>query len=179
MDQTKEDSAMRYFALLLLLGMVACNRQPVMETPVELKHLPLDSMEGVRASSGVSFDPTVSTDDQGSLLIETTEATTVPLFEISDISLDNAALIYQANLQTEGLQGETYLEMWVRFPELGEYFSRGLDRPLSGTTSWAKVATPFYLKEGQLPDLIRLNLVVNGAGKVWIDDIRLLRQPLP
>jgi hypothetical protein len=41
------------------------------------------------------------------------------------------------------------------------------------------VATPFFLEAGQKPDLIRLNLVVNGTGTVWIDDIRLLRQPHP
>jgi hypothetical protein len=67
--------------------------------------------------------------------------------------------------------------MWVRIPGEGEFFSRGLDRPLTGTTSWAAVATPFFLEAGQRPDLIRLNLVVNGKGRAWIDDIRLLRQP--
>ena len=168
----------RYLTLLLFLATVACGQGQGTQAPVELKHFPLDSMEGVRAASGVSFDPAVTSDGQGSLQIEAAEPTTVPLFEVSDISIDNAALIYQANLQTEGLQGQTYLEMWVRFPEKGEYFSRGLDRPLSGTTSWATVATPFFLEEGQSPDLIRLNLVVNGKGKVWIDNIRLLRQPL-
>ena len=163
----------------MLLGLVACSAQPALEPPAELRHFPLDSMEGIRAASDVTFDPSISSDGQGSLLVEPTDAVTVPLFEVSDIRLDNAALIYQASLQTEELEGEAYLEMWVRFPELGEYFSRGLDRPLSGTTSWATVTTPFYLEAGQIPDLIRLNLVVNGAGKVWIDDIRLLRQPLP
>ncbi len=38
---------------------------------------------------------------------------------------------------------------------------------------------PFFLQAGQKPDLIRLNLVVAGKGRVWIDDVRLLRQPLP
>jgi len=171
---------MKIHTVTLLLFLVAAGCGPRQETPapVELKHFPLDSIEGVRAASGVSFDPAVSSDGQGSLLIEATEPTTVPLFEVDDISIENAALIYQASLQTEGLEGQTYLEMWVRFPELGEFFSRGLDRPLSGTTSWATVATPFFLQPGQKPDLIRLNLVVNGKGKVWIDDIRLLRQPL-
>ncbi len=42
-----------------------------------------------------------------------------------------------------------------------------------------EVATPFLLQQGQKPDLIRLNLVVKGKGRVWIDDVRLLRRPLP
>jgi len=69
--------------------------------------------------------------------------------------------------------------MWVRIPGKGEFFSRSLDRPITGKMSWMTVATPFFLQAGQKPDLIRLNLVVQGKGRVWIDDIRLLRAPLP
>jgi len=39
--------------------------------------------------------------------------------------------------------------------------------------------TPFFLEAGQKPDLIRLNLVVQGGGRVWIDDVHLTGQPLP
>ena len=168
----------RHWTLILLLTTVACGRDQGTQPPVELKRFALDSMEGVRSASGVSLDAAVSSDGHGSLRVDAAEPATVPLFEATDVSIENATLIYQASLQTEGLQGQTYLEMWVRLPGKGEYFSRGLDRPLSGTTSWATVATPFFLEAGQKPDLIRLNLVVNGKGKVWIDDIRLFRQPL-
>ena len=41
------------------------------------------------------------------------------------------------------------------------------------------VATPFFLQAGQKPDLIRLNLVIQGKGRVWIDDVHLMRGPLP
>ena len=87
---------------------------------------------------------------------------TVPLFEVSDITIENSTLIYQASLKSENLDGKAYLEMWVRLPGKGEFFSRGLDRPLTGTMSWMTVATPFFLQTGQKPDLIRLNLVVQG-----------------
>jgi hypothetical protein len=102
----------------------------------------------------------------------------VPLFEVTDVSIENAMLIYQATLQSEKLDGQAYLEMWVRLPGKGEFFSRGLDRPITGTTSWMTVATPFFLQAGQKPNLIRLNLAVQGKGRVWIDDIHLMRAPL-
>jgi hypothetical protein len=35
--------------------------------------------------------------------------------------------------------------------------------------------TPFILQPGQNPDLIRLNLVIDGTGVVWIDSLRLTR----
>ena len=169
----------RSLALVVSLAMSACtsSRQPP-ASPVELKHFSLDSMEGVRATTGVSFDPQISTDGKGSLRIDTSQPLTLPLFEVNDLSIENAALIYQASLQSQNLDGRAYLEMWLRFPGKGEFFSRGLDRPITGTMSWMTSTIPFFLQAGQKPDLIRLNLVVAGKGRVWIDDVRLLRQPL-
>ena len=165
-----------FFALLL----TACRRSQVDSAPpVELKHFALDSLEGVRATTGVSFDPNISSDGKGSLRVDASGPMIVPLFEVTDVSIENAMLIYQATLQSEKLDGQAYLEMWVRLPGKGEFFSRGLDRPITGTTSWMTVATPFFLQAGQKPDLIRLNLAVQGKGRVWIDDIHLKRAPLP
>jgi hypothetical protein len=50
--------------------------------------------------------------------------------------------------------------------------------PLTGTTNWTTEETPFFLKKGENPDIVKLNLVINGKGTAWIDDIRLLKAPL-
>jgi hypothetical protein len=68
--------------------------------------------------------------------------------------------------------------MWCSFPELGEFFSRSLNSPLSGTVDWKTIETPFFLKKGQKPELIKLNVVINGQGILWIDDISLVKCPL-
>ena len=166
-------------ALLIGLAMSACASGQAPTAAVELKHFPLDSLEGVRATTGASFDPKISADGKGSLRVDAKEPITVPLFEVTDVSVENATLIYQARLQSESLDGKAFLEIWVRIPGKGEFFSRGLDRPITGTMSWMTVATPFLLQAGQKPDLIRLNLVVQGKGRVWIDDVHLMREPLP
>jgi hypothetical protein len=44
---------------------------------------------------------------------------------------------------------------------------------VSGTTDWIDCQTPFFLKEGEQPDLVRLNMVVEGPGKIWIRDVAL------
>src|SRR5713226_1756326 len=120
-------------ALVIVLAVSACTSGPAPKTAaVELKHFPLDGVEGVRATTGASFDPKISADGKGSLRVDAKEPITVPLFEVSDVGVENATLIYQASLQS-----------------------------------------------GQKPDLIRLNLVVQGKGRVWIDDIHLMREPLP
>ena len=144
----------------------------------ELKRFPLDNLDGIITRSGIRIDKQISSDGNGSLRIEATEPTTVRLFETGDIDIENARLIYRARLRTEDVEGKAYLEMWCHIAGLGDFFSRGLDRPLTGSTDWVTEETPFFLKAGQNPDNIKLNLVIKGKGTVWIDDIRLLKGPL-
>jgi hypothetical protein len=162
--------------VVLILISVGCSK-PKQEV-VELKRFPIDSLEGIITQSGVQLDKEVSSDGNGSLKILATEPTVVRLYELGDIDVENARLIYQAKVRTEGMEGQVYLEMWCHFPGKGEFFSRGLQTPLSGTTNWTSEETPFFLKEGENPDNVKLNLVVNGKGTAWIDDIRVLKGPL-
>ena len=88
-------------------------------------------------------------------------------------------MIYRAKLKSEGLTSPAYLEMWCRLPGRGEFFSRGLQNTIQGTTDWSSFETPFFLKKGEKPDLIKLNVAMKGAGKIWIKDVEVLKAPLP
>jgi hypothetical protein len=145
---------------------------------VEIKHYPIDALDGIITQSGVQIDKDISKDGKGSLKIGAAEPTVIRLFETGDIDIENARLIYQAKVRTEGVQGQVFLEMWCHFPGKGEFFSRGLQSPVSGTTEWTSVETPFFLQKGENPDNVKLNLVINGTGTVWMDDIRLIKGPL-
>ena len=145
----------------------------------ELKRFALDNTEGLITQSGVRIDEQISSDGNGSLRIEAPSRMTIPLFETGDIDIEDARLIYQARLRTQNLRGLLCLEMWCHFPGKGEYFSRGLTSPHKvGTSDWTTEETPFLLKKGQNPDNVKLNLIIDGPGTVWIDDIRLLKAPL-
>ena len=161
--------------MMILVG-VSCSKPP--QQVSEVRKFPIESLERVITQSGVQFDREISSDGNGSLRITATEPTVVRLFETGDIDVENARLIYQAKVRTEGVEGQVYLEMWCRFPSKGEFFSRGLQTPLTGTTNWTTEETPFFLMKGENPDNVKLNLGINGKGMVWIDDIRLLRGPL-
>jgi hypothetical protein len=171
---------MRTFAFCVCIAMifvvVGCSK-PSKEV-VEIKKFPVDTMEGIITQTGVEIDKAVSTDGKGSLRITATEPTVVRLFEVGDIDVANARLIYQAKVRTENVEGKVYLEMWCHFPGKGEFFSRGLQTPLTGTTEWTTEETPFFLQKGENPDNVKLNLIIEGKGTAWIDDIRLLKGPL-
>ncbi len=143
-----------------------------------LKAFPLDSLDNLISRDGASFDKEDSADGKGSLKIVAENPRVVNLFEVGGLDLDNARLIYRAKLKTQDLKGKAYLEMWCTFPGKGSFFSRGLTDPLSGTNGWSTREIPFFLKTGEKPELVRLNLVIDGGGTVWIDDIKLLKGPL-
>ena len=160
----------------MFLGIIGCSKPA--EEAAEIARFPLDNLDGIIAQPGIQVDRQISSDGNGSLRIAATEPTVVRLLEIGELDIENARLIYQARVRTENVEGQVYLEMWCRFPGKGEFFSRDLQTPLTGTTDWTTEETPFFLKKGENPGLVKLNLVIDGKGTAWIDDIRLLKGSL-
>jgi hypothetical protein len=172
----------------LLLTIAYCSKKAEEEkAPPEpdvttLKIYPLDSPAGLITQSDemitVEIDPDISSDGNGSLRIEAADSTNLRLFDAGDLDVEDARLTYRARIRTESVVGKVYLEMLCHFPGMGDFFSRGLPGAMSGTNDWVTVETPFFLKAGENPDVVKLNLVFDGSGIVWIDDIRLLKGPL-
>jgi len=161
--------------LVLFFLFISCSMQ---NKSTELKHLPVDDLNGIITQSGIQLDKTISSDGKGSIRIEASQPAAIQLYNINDIRIEDAQLVYEAKIKSENLNGQAYLEMWCVFRDKGEFFSRGFDSVISGTTDWKTISTVFFLKNNEMPDQIRLNVIVNGIGKVWIDDIRLLKSEL-
>jgi len=172
---------MRLRINVILVGVLAaglpmsCSKPSRNDVPIKLYSC--DSMDGLIQTSGIEIDTRVKSEGKGSLKISLAEPSVIRLFETGNIDVEEAALVYQAKLRTEGVQGRVYLEMWCHFEGKGEFFSRGLDSPLSGTNNWTSVEIPFFLKAGENPDNVKLNVVGEGTGTIWVDDVRLLKRP--
>jgi len=165
-----------YLAFTISIWITGCSKPS--PSIVGLEHYPVESLEGVITKSGVVLDQQITSDGNGSLRIAANQPITIRLYETGDIDIENARLTYQAKVRTEGVEGKVYLEMWCEFTGKGEYFSRDLGSPLSGTTDWSAEETSFFLKKGENPSNVKLNLVIEGKGTVWIDDIHLFKGPL-
>jgi hypothetical protein len=161
--------------MVLVLALAGCTRDA--GDIEEIRHYPVDALEGVIMAGCVDLDTAVSSDGVASIRAATTEPRTFRLYETGDIDVEDARLIYQARLRTRGVEGRVYLEMYCHFPEKGDAFSRGIQTPLTGNTDWVTEEIPFFLRKGENPDNIKLNLVIDGSGTAWIDDIRLLKGP--
>lgn len=86
----------------------------------EIESYPLDSTEKAISQKGVEFDGAVCLDSNGSLKITATEPVVIKLFETGDIDIENALLVYRADIKTHGVTGNVYLEMWCMFKDKGE-----------------------------------------------------------
>jgi hypothetical protein len=137
----------------------------------------LDQAENL--GTRITADTVAKTDGAASIKVETAWPTVINLAEITGLDIESAALVYEADVRSEGLKGTAFLEMWCHFPDGGQYFSRGLNSTTSGSSDWRRLTTKFFLQEGQKPNKVTLNLAVNGRGTVWIDKQRLAREPLP
>jgi hypothetical protein len=138
-------------------------------------HMPVPLRRFSTADTTLSQD-VVAVEGDG-WVADVREAQVIRLFEIVAPDAEKCMLTYRATMKSEDLEGQAFLEMWCRFPGRGGFFSRGLNQVLKGTTKWSSYEIPFRLKKGECPDLVKLNLVVEGRGKIWIRDIELLKMP--
>lgn len=137
----------------------------------ELTRLALDDAASIGLT--IRTDTATKAEGKASVRIETAWPTTVCLGEVAGVDIDNAQLFYRARVKAQ-LEGEAYLEMWVHLGG-GQYFSRGLNDTVKGQTDWKTIQTLFNFEKGQKPDKVTLNLVINGHGTVWVDDVVLSR----
>jgi hypothetical protein len=129
---------------------------------------------------------TISQD--GTLVVKQTEAkpTTLLLLKIEAPGIHTKAYALRCQLQSKGVEGQGYLEMWNEFPpdEAGKdgqrFFTRTMAESgpmgrISGTSSWHPVVLPFNAEGAKSePRKIELNLVLSGRGEVQIKGMELV-----
>ncbi len=170
----KEEECLKKFIIIfaLFLLIFSCKEK---EKVMEIRSYPINDLNEIITKDGVEIDHSNSFDGKGSLKVQTVEPVTIKLFEVGKVEAEDSNLVYQAKLKCENLEGQAFLEMWCSFLGKGEYFSRGMQAPVSGNVGWMTSDTLFILKKGENPDNVKLNLVINGKGTVWIDDVHLFK----
>jgi len=156
-------------AVFLVLAMGAAHAE-------DLKKLSLDDTSAVTPK--IETDANVKVEGASSLRITTKWPTVVCLGEVAALDVQDAKLMYSAKVRSE-LEGEgtAFLEMWVHIGE-GQYFSKGMNDVVRQKSEWKTIQTPFTFQKGQKPDKVTLNLVINGRGTLWIDDIVISKERL-
>jgi hypothetical protein len=166
-----------FVLMVFVLAFTACTGDNESNADV-LKEFSINDTTQVMMTS-TSFDEKVSYDGDGALRINVNGDAIIPLFNTGDIDIEDATLLYKAKLKSENLDGVAFLQMWCVFDDNSEHFSKGLNTSITGTRDWQESQTPFFLKKGENPTNVKLQLVVSGTGTVWIDDIKIEKAKLP
>lgn len=167
-----------YLTSLIILITSAFGNESIGQQQAE-HSFSISNVEDVITRSGVEIDKEITTDGDGSLLINTLQPIEIELFELDNENFKNKRLTYKAQMRTQDLTGNddmrgiSYIELVATFPNGEELISRGPRIPLTGTTDWRPVNTVLYIDKANAPKNVKLNLIVEGQGKVWIDAVKL------
>jgi hypothetical protein len=155
--------------LIVLLFAMACSNA---QSPGVLYHNQLDSLDGILSSPGVTLD--TSTSRGIAIRIESQAPRSVRLAEVRTLGAPTVVLTYRGHLRAEKQTGKAYLEMRCNMPQKGVLVSRITSgSKIAGTTDWVTQATRLSLGEQPGPQIVSLNVAVEGAGVVWVDNILL------
>ena len=160
--------------LAALLVWTGCSKKGP-AAPKDIEYFPADSMDKVVDTGLVTVDPSFSSDGKGSLKITVDQPTTVRLYEVAAPGLSDAKYIYRAKVNLKDCLGDAYLQMVMHFPNGGEVNAY---QNTKGQGAWTPMETFGVAQEGQKPDWVKLNLVIQGSGSVWVDDVHLVGAPL-
>ena len=155
--------------LALSLSAVACSG--ARSSPHVLYHNRLQSLDGILTRDGLTLD--AATSRGAAIRIESLGTTTIRLAEVQTEPAEAVVLTYRGHLRTANLRGRAYLELRCSIPGRPELFSRAAEGPLTGTTDWVTQATRLSLGSQQRAQTVRLNVAIEGAGVVWVNNILL------
>ena len=132
----------------------------------------LDSMDTILTRTGVTLE--TGRGNRG-LRIDAEGPRTIRLVEVRPDAAEGVELIYRGHLRSSALRGRAYFEIRCSLPGSGERLARGLKQAVTGTTDWVRQATPLVLGPEERCELVKLNVIVEGAGVVWVENIALAR----
>ena len=159
----------RDLIIFAVLALIASSTQAE-----DLKKLNLDDASAIGTT--IQTDTQVKAEGKSSIKITTQWPTTICLGEVKGPDIEGAKLVYKAKVKSD-LEGSAFLEMWAHVGG-GQCFSRGMNDVVKQKTDWKIIQTPFLFQKGEKPSKVTPNVVINGKGTVWIDDIVLSKEPL-
>jgi hypothetical protein len=169
---------LRFASLILVILWLAAgcgSREPVLVAAHSC-----DELAGlVDQDEELTIDRQDKFEGEGALYVKASEKRAVRLLELENPELEDVLITCTAQAKCIGIWGRAYLELFCSVPGEGDFTARDWDHAVHATQDWTPVRVEYRLEDGQRPDRLRLSLVINSAGSVWLDDIRITATPLP
>ncbi|GAB4272993.1 MAG: hypothetical protein Kow0029_12180 [Candidatus Rifleibacteriota bacterium] len=139
----------------------------------EILAIPLDSLNEV--SPKIELDSECKVEGNNSIKITAVTPCRVTIHKIDGMGRDNFNLKTYLMIKTELEEGTVILETLVKVKG-GIYFSRALDQKVCGSSDWKQIYTNFRFKKDESPDEVLVNLIIEGRGIVWADELKFVSE---
>ncbi len=145
------------------------------EGPVQIGSFPLDDTTGLLgAGENVEIDADQSVDGGGSLHIFSEEGgMLVNLYELTPGEFAGDTVVLNVDMKCEMLGGSTFLDLWIFTADGAPRTARKLCKDISRTKDWQEVEIRVPLLPDEVPQKMRIALILKGRGHLWIDDLKL------
>jgi hypothetical protein len=161
----------RGLAIVVATCSVACSGPTASPRVLYSDHL--ESLDAILTRSGVTLDRAISGDGRGVIRLDSTGPMIVRIAEVRPENAEGVVLTYRGHLRAARLRGRAYLEMSYSVPGRKDLVVNAQEAAVSGTTDWVSQQTRLLLEKGQRVNAVKLNVVVEGTGTVWIGPVLL------
>jgi len=154
------------------LSLSALHCSGPLSAPQVLYQNKLESLDGLLTRAGITLE-TQAWQGRAGIRIDVHGSTGIRLAEVQTRGAAAVVLTYRGHMRSANLTGRAYLEMRCTPSGNRELVSRALDAAVSGTTEWVTQVTRLSLGNEPLAQTVRLNVQVEGAGIVWVQNVLL------
>ncbi len=163
-------------AVAVCVVWAGCSKK--VEPPKEIQFFNCDTLDGVLTEGSAVVDTQDPAEGTGSLKIAAAQPVTLPLFEIK-LPGDGAKFTLQYKMKVKDFSGDAYGTMEVNYASGGKQSLNNYQSALGATSVWQQRELIYTVQRGQKVSSIVFSVILNGSGTVWVDDVHLIRAPLP
>lgn len=170
-------------ALMLTLVVLAlafgCKKKA--DPPKQIDSFNCDTPDRLISGDFAAVDGEGAAEGKGCLIMVADQPKTVALFEVKNPGDGGAKFIVQFKMKVQGFLGDAYGQMNVSFDSGGKQEINNRECCALGADSdWIPMTLAWEVKDkSKKVSAISLYAVLNGSGTAWVDDVKVIRAPLP
>jgi len=168
------------FSLVLVLAaaLAAAGCDKKAEPPKEIDAFNCDTADRFLSPDAATLEKSGAAEGAACFKFVVEQPSTVPLFEVK-FPGDAAKFTIRFKMRVKDFLGDAYGLMAVNYASGGKQEIKNYDKALGATSDWVPMELSWTVQKGQKVDSLVLSAALSGTGTVWIDDVHVIRAPLP
>ncbi len=147
---------------------------------VEIDRNTIENEDDIKNIDNAVFDDKNSSDGNGSLMLKVENSTKITLLHKNDIDTKECSLVILMMFRTSDIDAKDNLFLELSTVQLSglNTTTRSVRKLIEFSPEWAETSITLVPEPEYYPDNFTLQLISNGTGTIWIDDIVVTKSPL-